>query len=51
MFCLMVTVVASDTGGYAVGVLLGKHPMVPAISPKKSWEGLPDRWSAESPRR
>ena len=40
VFCLMLTVVASDVGGYAVGVLLGKHPMVPAISPKKSWEGL-----------
>jgi phosphatidate cytidylyltransferase len=40
VFCLMVTVVAADVGGYAVGVLLGKHPMVPAISPKKSWEGL-----------
>jgi len=40
VFCLMITVVASDVGGYAVGVLLGKHPMVPAISPKKSWEGL-----------
>ena len=36
----MITVVASDTGGYAVGALVGKHPMVPAISPKKSWEGL-----------
>jgi phosphatidate cytidylyltransferase len=40
VFCLMITVVASDVGGYTVGVLLGKHPMVPAISPKKSWEGL-----------
>ncbi|WP_077081811.1 phosphatidate cytidylyltransferase [Mycobacterium numidiamassiliense] len=40
VFCLMVTVVASDTGGYAVGALFGKHPMVPAISPKKSWEGF-----------
>ena len=40
VFCLMITVVASDTGGYAVGSLLGKHPMVPAISPKKSWEGF-----------
>jgi phosphatidate cytidylyltransferase len=40
VFCLMITVVASDTGGYAVGALVGKHPMVPAISPKKSWEGL-----------
>lgn len=40
VFCLMLTVVASDVGGYAVGVLFGKHPMVPAISPKKSWEGF-----------
>ena len=30
----------SDIGGYAVGALFGKHPMVPAISPKKSWEGF-----------
>jgi len=40
VFCLMITVVASDVGGYTVGVLLGRHPMVPAISPKKSWEGF-----------
>ncbi len=32
--------VASDTGGYAAGVLFGKHPMAPSISPKKSWEGF-----------
>jgi len=32
--------VASDTGGYAVGSLLGRHPMAPSVSPKKSWEGL-----------
>ena len=40
VFCLMLGVVASDVGGYAVGVLFGKHPMVPSISPNKSWEGL-----------
>jgi phosphatidate cytidylyltransferase len=40
VFCLMIGVVASDVGGYAIGVLLGKHPMVPSISPNKSWEGL-----------
>jgi phosphatidate cytidylyltransferase len=40
VFCLMIGVVCSDVGGYAVGVLLGKHPMVPSISPHKSWEGL-----------
>jgi phosphatidate cytidylyltransferase len=32
-------VVMSDTGGYIAGVLFGKHPMAPKISPKKSWEG------------
>jgi phosphatidate cytidylyltransferase len=40
VFCLMIGVVCSDSGGYFVGVLFGKHPMVPSISPKKSWEGL-----------
>jgi phosphatidate cytidylyltransferase len=34
------TVVCNDVGGYAAGVLVGKHPMAPSISPKKSWEGL-----------
>lgn len=38
--CFMIGVVASDTGGYAFGVCLGRHPMAPHISPKKSWEGL-----------
>lgn len=33
-------VAASDIGGYAAGVLKGKHPMAPKISPKKSWEGF-----------
>ena len=32
--------VASDVGGYIAGVLFGKHPMAPVISPKKSWEGF-----------
>lgn len=32
--------VFSDIGGYAVGVLAGKHPMAPSVSPKKSWEGF-----------
>ena len=36
---ILVTI-ASDTGGYAAGVLFGKHPMAPVISPKKSWEGF-----------
>jgi phosphatidate cytidylyltransferase len=39
-FIFVVLTVCSDTGGYLAGILIGKHPMVPAISPKKSWEGL-----------
>ncbi len=40
VFAFMLAVVFSDVGGYTAGVLFGKHRMVPAISPKKSWEGL-----------
>ncbi len=36
---ILVTI-ASDIGGYVAGVLFGKHPMAPVISPKKSWEGF-----------
>ena len=40
VFTVIVTVVFADIGGYVAGVLFGRHLMVPAISPKKSWEGL-----------
>ena len=33
-------VIASDTGGYIAGVLFGRHPMAPRVSPKKTWEGF-----------
>ena len=36
----IVVTIASDIGGYIAGVLFGKHPMAPVISPKKSWEGF-----------
>jgi phosphatidate cytidylyltransferase len=36
---ILVTV-ASDIGGFVAGVLFGRHPMAPVISPKKSWEGF-----------
>jgi phosphatidate cytidylyltransferase len=39
-FTVIVTVVFADIGGYVAGVLFGRHLMAPAISPKKSWEGL-----------
>jgi len=32
--------VSNDIGGYVAGVLFGKHPIAPQISPKKSWEGF-----------
>jgi phosphatidate cytidylyltransferase len=38
--CLLLAVIASDIGGYATGVLGGRHLMAPSISPKKSWEGF-----------
>jgi phosphatidate cytidylyltransferase len=34
------TVVGNDVGGFAAGVLAGRHPMAPSVSPKKSWEGM-----------
>ncbi len=40
VFALLAVVVASDVGGYAAGVVAGRHPMAPTVSPKKSWEGL-----------
>jgi phosphatidate cytidylyltransferase len=30
----------TDSGAYAVGSLIGKHKMIPHISPGKTWEGL-----------
>jgi phosphatidate cytidylyltransferase len=36
----IVVTICSDIGGYASGVFLGRHPMAPLISPKKSWEGF-----------
>ena len=30
----------SDMGAYLLGVIFGKHKMIPHISPAKSWEGL-----------
>jgi phosphatidate cytidylyltransferase len=40
VFSFLVVTVASDTGGYIAGVLIGRHPMAPTISPKKTWEGF-----------
>jgi phosphatidate cytidylyltransferase len=36
----VVLTVCSDVGGYFAGILIGRHPMAPVISPKKTWEGF-----------
>jgi len=40
VFVFILVTVCSDVGGYAVGVVAGRHPMAPSVSPKKSWEGF-----------
>ena len=39
LFLVLVTKF-SDMGAYLVGSMIGKHPFVPHISPKKTWEGF-----------
>jgi phosphatidate cytidylyltransferase len=36
----IIVTICSDIGGYFVGIGFGKHKLAPAISPKKTWEGL-----------
>jgi phosphatidate cytidylyltransferase len=40
ILAFLVTVVCSDTGGYATGVFLGRHPLAPIVSKGKTWEGF-----------
>ncbi|MBB5022372.1 phosphatidate cytidylyltransferase [Desulfurispira natronophila] len=40
LLAMMLAVWAADTFAYFGGKLLGKHPMSPAISPNKTWEGF-----------
>jgi phosphatidate cytidylyltransferase len=37
---VVIAVVANDVGALAVGSKLGRHPLAPALSPNKTWEGL-----------
>jgi phosphatidate cytidylyltransferase len=37
---VLLSVWANDTFAYLIGSKLGKHPLAPRISPKKSWEGF-----------
>ena len=36
----IILTICSDIGGYFAGITGGRHPMVPVISPKKTWEGF-----------
>lgn len=40
IFMILIMAIGNDTWGYIAGVLWGKHPMAPRISPKKTWEGF-----------
>ena len=40
VFAVLLAVFASDTIAYFVGMLVGRHKLVPTLSPGKTWEGL-----------
>lgn len=40
LLMLFMLVFGFDTGSYVTGTLIGKHHICPAISPKKTWEGI-----------
>ncbi len=40
LLAIFVIIWVNDTGAYCVGSLIGKHKMIPSVSPGKSWEGL-----------
>lgn len=40
MLAVLLGTAACDTGAYLVGSTLGRHKMIPHISPGKTWEGL-----------
>src|SRR2546427_863430 len=41
-YCLYLIAITkfSDMGAYLTGSLIGRHPLIPHISPKKTWEGF-----------
>jgi phosphatidate cytidylyltransferase len=40
IIAFIAAVVCNDTGGYATGVLFGRHPLAPIVSKGKTWEGF-----------
>jgi len=39
LYCIAITKF-SDMGAYLTGSMIGRHPLIPHISPKKTWEGF-----------
>lgn len=39
IFGLLILTWSNDTGAYLIGSMIGKTPLFPRISPKKTWEG------------
>lgn len=44
VFGLLLLTWTNDTAAYVVGSRIGKHPLFPRISPKKTWEGSVGGW-------
>lgn len=40
VFIVIIAVVGNDTGGLLFGKLLGRHKLLPRVSPAKTWEGM-----------
>ena len=39
LIVMLAATFSADTGAFAVGRLIGRHPFAPTISPNKTWEG------------
>ena len=40
LILFVILVAAADIGGYIVGRKIGKHALIPSVSPNKTWEGF-----------
>ena len=40
LILLVILVAAADIGGYLVGKKIGRHALIPKVSPNKTWEGF-----------
>lgn len=40
VLAFIIIAIVADTAAYASGLMFGKHPMAPRVSPKKTWEGF-----------